>query len=133
MNRIDWVLLSLLIISIADSAYLVLAEASTVPLYCSTTGLIDCKSVLLSKYAYIFGVPLSYYAIFWSVVALALLLVAHRHRHAEGFRDFWLAIGIGGAIYSIASMYALGSFCDYCLALDAILIIIFAITVDKYR
>jgi uncharacterized membrane protein len=133
MKKVDLVLLILIIVGVADSVYLLLAEMSAVPLYCGTKGAIDCSSVLLSKYAFVFGIPLVYYVVFWFVVSLVLIIATHKHKKIEGFRDFWLAVGIGGAVYSLAAMYVLGTLCEYCLILDGILIIIFAITVDKYR
>ena len=133
MKKIDIVLLVLITIGLIDSIYLLLTEINAVPLYCSTSGLINCAGLLNSTYAVIFGIPLAYYALFWFAVSFVLVIITHRFKKLELARDFWLAVGIGAAAYSLAVMFILKEICEYCFVLDIILVTIFVIMVDKYR
>ncbi len=116
-------LLSLLIIGIADSAYTVVVHFSPAALYCpSVNTVVNCAKVLQSQYSSVAGVPLAVLALVWTVVAAVLFLRADRKR--MGFAvNVWAIVGIAGVFYSVAAMASLGNICIYCSLLDAIIVL----------
>ena len=126
-NILHKMLFAFLTIALADSIYLSSVEFSGVPLYCANSGIINCASVLSSKYAFIFGVPLAYYALLWAIVAFALFFI--KNKRIIQYRNWFYIIAIGAVIYSFSSMFALGEICEYCSVLDASIIGIFIITI----
>ncbi len=117
MNRLEKALLVLLVIGLADAAYLSSVEFAGTPLYCSHGGIINCDAVIFSQYGYIFGVPLAYYAAGWFVVAIVLFFFV------KEYRTYWFYTGLGGFIYSISAMVILGRICEYCTLLDVVLVL----------
>lgn len=127
LDRLDIALLVLLVIGLADVIYLALVELGSVPLFCSQGQLINCQAVTFSKYGYILGIPLADIALVWFVVALVTFFFLKK------YRNYWYLLGLGGFIYSVVSMYLLGKICEYCVLLDAVLLIVAIITVYKLK
>ena len=124
-------LLLMLIVALLDSVYLTSVELNSLPLYCSHTGLINCGGVLSSKYADILGIPLAYYALFWSIIAVILFFV--KNKRFNDIKNFWYIIAIAAVLYSISAMISLGEICEYCSLLDVTLIIVFIITIYSLK
>ncbi len=124
-------LLFVLIIALIDSIYLTSVELNSLPLYCSHTGIINCGGVLSSKYANIIGIPLAYYALGWSVIAIILFFL--KDKKFETVKNFWYLIAIVAVLYSVSAMAALGEICEYCSLLDATLVIVFIITIYSLK
>lgn len=123
----------LIIAGLADASYLALSELNGVPLLCPSSGFVNCAAVISSVYANVFGIPLAYAVLSWFVIALLLFLAARAVKVLKNVCDFWYLVGIGGTLYSLVSMYAIREICVYCLVLDAILILIFSLTVYKLK
>ncbi len=114
------VFLVLLVIGLADTLYLSFVEIyPNLPLFCPHTKTVNCASVLASSYAFVFGIPLAFYALVWFLIAMLFFVMK-----ARDARNIWFVMGLGGVIYSVSSMSALGEICIYCSALDIILIAI---------
>jgi uncharacterized membrane protein len=87
-------------------------------LYCSTTGIINCSSVLNSSYSHVFGVPISLLGLVWALFGFYAFLRAKN----RDLSFLWSLAGAFGVIYSFASMTMLQEICEYCLALDILII-----------
>ncbi|MCL5423739.1 MAG: hypothetical protein M1385_01485 [Candidatus Marsarchaeota archaeon] len=124
-------LLFVLVIALLDSIYLTSVELNSLPLYCSHTGIINCGGVLSSKYANILGIPLAYYALGWSIVAIILFFL--KNKKFETVKNFWYLIAIVAVLYSVSAMAALGEICEYCSLLDVTLIVVFIITIYSLK
>lgn len=133
MRRIDKALLVLLLIGLADAAYLTLVELNSVQLYCSTTGTVNCSSVITSTYSTVLGIPLAYASLTWFAISLALFFVAIKRDRLLKLRNAWYVLGIGAAVYSTLSMYTLSEICEYCALLDVILVAIAGLVLYESR
>jgi uncharacterized membrane protein len=105
------------VIGIIISVYLAYVHYNPGALVCPTAGLINCQDVITSSYSVILGVPLAIYAVIWFVIALILSMSKMRT-----VTELWFLIGIGGIIYSLFSMYMVGRICEFCSALDVIIV-----------
>lgn len=117
MNR-NKILIILLALGIAVSAYLTYVHYAPGALFCPETGIINCVAVVTSSYSVIFGIPLALYSLVW--FALAILFT--QYKKTKPISGVWLLIGIGGIAYSLFSMYMLGKVCIYCSALDVLIV-----------
>lgn len=133
MRKIDVILLVLLFAGLADGLYLALVEANSVPLYCSASGQVNCSKVITSHYSSVFGMPIAYASLVWFAIALLLFFSATKHHRLLQARNAWLVLGIGAALYSAMSMYAISAICEYCASLDVILVAIAALALLAAR
>lgn len=124
MKPIDKALLVLLLAGLVDAAYLVVVELDSALLYCSTSGTVNCSSVITSAYSSVLGIPLAYASLVWFVLSILLFFAGMRRERLLKARNAWYVLGVGAAIYSILSMYSLSAICEYCALLDAMLIAI---------
>ncbi len=127
MEKLKAVAAALLLIGIIDSAYLTAEHFGAAPLVCPSNGLINCATVLGSRYSIVFGIPLAVMGLVWTVVML-LLLTTPKSKIIEAVTPVWYMLGAAGVAYSVVSQYLLGHICIYCTTLDAT-IILFLITV----
>lgn len=112
------VLLVLLILGIADSAYLTIVHFVPGALECPTIGtLVNCEQVVTSSLSNVFGVPLAVLGLIWFVASLLFLLLGYN----KIVKNVWMIIGVGGIIYSIMSQAIIGRLCIYCSLLDVII------------
>ncbi len=108
---------------LAVALYLTLYHYEGVPLACSTNGIINCSSVLNSKYAYVFGVPIAVYGVIFFVVELGLL--------AFGNADallLWAIAGLGSVFFFIYIEYLVGHICEWCTSVHGIVLVLFIIS-----
>jgi uncharacterized membrane protein len=118
MQKLEAILLIILIIALVDSVYLVLVYFAPSELACPDIGIINCGSVLSSRFGTIFGIPTAFYGLLWAIVALAMFIFARKAAYALA----WYTLGLGGVTYSITSMVSLGEICAYCSLLDILII-----------
>src|SRR6184192_3607883 len=104
-GQIAWLILSLLGIGVA--LYLTVVHYQGAPLVCSTTGIIDCESVLSSPYSVVPGtaIPITFPGLLWFVVSGALALVGWRLRPGERqillMELIWTALGMLTVFYLV--------------------------------
>ena len=105
-----------LAIGVIISLYLTYVHFHPAALYCSNRGIIDCATVLGSRFSMVFGIPLSVYGVVWFLGALAF-------SSARGpARNIWAIGGIGGVAYSMAAMSVIGKICIYCAGVDTLIL-----------
>ena len=117
MNR-NGVLITLLALGMAISAYTVYVHYNPGALVCPQGKIINCANVLSSGYSIIFGIPLGAYSFVWFLAALLLFL----YKKTKMVAELWFLIGIGGILYSAFSMYSLCEICLYCGTLDVLIV-----------
>lgn len=118
------IIIILSVVALSISLFLAISEALKIAVPCDITG--GCEAVLTSRYAKIFGLPLSYLGVayFGSVIIFALLA-----NHYANFRRFltWV-LGIG-ALFSLSFLaiqfLVLKSVCQYCVVVDVLTITMF--------
>lgn len=120
-NAYKKILFVLVLLGLADSIYLTYVHYAPKALVCSSTGIINCAFVITSQYSVVFGIPLAIYGLAWFIVQLALLFI----RRNNDIKIAWSGIGLVAVAYSAVSMHLLGKICEYCVALDVIIVLVF--------
>ena len=111
-------------LGITVSAYLTAYHYfSSIPLACSTKGVINCANVLHSKYAMLLGIPVAAFGVIFFVIELALL---HMNRNEPLF--IFNALGIGFVIYLLYAELMVGNICEYCTSVHIIVAILFILS-----
>jgi uncharacterized membrane protein len=127
---------ALSLVGIAISIYLTSVHYANVPLVCSTTGLIDCASVLSSPYSVVPGttIPISVPGLAWCLAMAGLAFASWRlwpERHNLRIAEFvWSLIGMLTVLYLVyAELVRLHRICAWCTALHVMILVIFLITI----
>jgi uncharacterized membrane protein len=115
-------------IGLLVSVYLVLYHYSSIPLLCSSSGVINCGYVLHSSYSYLFGVPVAVYGMVFFIAELLLI----KRRNAE-YQLMLNAIGVSFVAYFLYVEYVLGAICEYCTVVHAAVVLLFAISIIQVR
>ncbi len=117
--------LAVILIGIADAAYLSLEHLLPGILACSSNGLVNCQLVLSSRYAAILGIPLAFMGLAWTLLMFTIVYTGAERNAAAAY----LIMGVGalGVAYSFAAQYSLGYICEYCTALDVVIITVILI------
>ncbi len=114
----------LAVLGITVSAYLTAYHYfSSIPLACSTKGLINCANVLHSKYAMLMGLPVAAFGVIFFVIELSLLYI---NRDEPLF--IFNALGIGFVIYLLYAELMVGNICEYCTSVHIIVAILFILS-----
>ncbi|MGC8688256.1 MAG: vitamin K epoxide reductase family protein [Candidatus Micrarchaeia archaeon] len=107
----------LLVIAIILAIYLTFVHYNSSILLCPDTGIINCNSVITSKFSTILGVPISLLAVIFFLFAFPII-----KRNNEILIFIWAVIGISAILYSLSGMFILGEICIYCSLLDIIIL-----------
>ena len=133
-GQITLFVLSLL--GVAISIYLTSVHYENVPLVCSTTGLVDCASVLSSPYSVVPGttIPITVPGLAWCLVSAALAFTAWRiwpERRSLRIAEFaWMLVGMVTVLYLVyVELVRLHKICAWCTGLHVIILVMFLITV----
>jgi uncharacterized membrane protein len=129
MSRIPrWTRPALAAVGLVIAAYLtVLHYDTSVPLYCSESGAVNCAQVLTSAQSVVLGLPVAAWGLLWFAVALPLLLgdgAGWRGRAA----DLWTLIGAVSVVYLVyTELIVIGKICLWCTAVHVIVLAIFVL------
>ncbi|MFA6407868.1 MAG: vitamin K epoxide reductase family protein [Candidatus Paceibacterota bacterium] len=139
MKRVVVVLILVLAFcGLADSAYLAQHEANGVPLICTVQNLDGCNVVANSPYAYLFGISLAEYGVFFYGIlfVLSALELALFDRLLRRAIQLMAILGILASLYFITiQVYFIGAFCTYCAVSAGItlLVLILASFIEPLR
>lgn len=118
------VILVLSLVSLGISILLTYSHYSGVPVPCSVTN--GCETVLASKYAVMFGLPLSVWGILFNACVAVLALSAGMYKKADFLLQ--LVLGLGGVaslVFLFLQFAVIQKICQYCLATDLITVFLF--------
>lgn len=111
------------------AAYLAYAWYADATIACTTGG---CETVQSSSYAEVAGVPVPFLGLLGYLAIFALALVP-----GESARTVGTALALGGLAFSLylvlVQAFAIGAFCQWCLASDVIMLLLAAATVARLR
>ena len=100
---------------LVDSVYLTVHHITAEPVPCTIVA--GCETVLTSKYAEFYGIPLAAFGAAAYFVAFTLALLA-----AFGNRKLWPVFGVQVMLMSLFTLwllylqaYIIGAFCQFCL------------------
>jgi uncharacterized membrane protein len=112
------------IIGLSVSLYLTVSKYMGFAVPCTVTH--GCETVLSSKYASVFGLPVSLWGMgFFSALILLSLLSNHYVRFRR-WLTVWLGIGTLGALYFFAlQFFVIKNICQYCVTTDSLIILLF--------
>jgi uncharacterized membrane protein len=113
---------------IAVAVYLTSVHYASVPLECSSSGVINCEQVLHSHYSELLGIPWSVGGIAWFAVsgALALfgLLRAPEPEALQPAQVAWSLLGLGVVFYLIGvELIAVKHICIWCSSMHVLILI----------
>jgi uncharacterized membrane protein len=118
------------------SAYLTIVHYTSVPLVCSTSGVINCEQVLSSPYAVIAGttLPTSAAGMVWFALTAALAgmrLAGHSSPLAGRLQLGWSAIGLVTVVGLVfIEIVVLGTICIWCTAAHILVLTIFLLSLQ---
>jgi uncharacterized membrane protein len=124
------------------SVYLTLEHYAHVPLICSTTGLVDCSSVLTSSYSVVPGtsIPITLPGMLWCLVsggiAVAMLSLAWRRiavpMRLFTFQKIWGGLGLISIFYLVyAELVKLHHICAWCTGVHVLVLATFLVTLGS--
>lgn len=98
------------------TVYLLTKSGDPNSVACSLGG--HCAEVLTSKYAKLFGYPISAYGLFWYLASLILVWFTFFQKILrERFLAVWMLGGLGFVFYMTGiEAFILHSYCTWCLA-----------------
>ncbi|MGZ3639759.1 MAG: vitamin K epoxide reductase family protein [Ktedonobacterales bacterium] len=137
-------LIAMAVAGIAIAVYLITVEADHVPLICSSSGLVDCASVLNSSYSRVpfTNVPITVPGLLWFVGSGALAgfaLVRLRQGRAEPPRlrlaqFLWSAAGMVFVLYLVyAEIVQLHRICAWCTVIHVLTLLTFLLTLQRLQ
>ena len=138
--RVSWPHIVLSLIGAGLSAHAwrehLLVKAGEDPSGCAVTATIDCSSVLGSKYAELFGIPLGVFGLLYFAIVL-LTAVSNDKKFAwRSFRLQQLAAAFVGFLTSVEltciSHVLIGKWCLICLRVHAVTTSLFLISIWFY-
>ncbi len=126
-------MLALSAIGLLTAAYLVIVHYTNVPLACSTSGLVNCNSVLNSTYGYLMGIPVADYGVVFFLVETAILLLTFGGGRVSeplgrDIRMLYNAIGLVFVFYLLYAEYVLGHICEYCTVIHIVTVLLFVLS-----
>ncbi len=115
MNNSGRILTILAALGLAVSIYLTFKTYDPSSVACSIGG--GCETVLSSKYAYFFGIPVSIYGIAWYIIQLGLLyMIVFRKRFGIKELRIWAMLGLAFSLYLLAAeVFFIHAYCTWCL------------------
>lgn len=120
--------ISLTVVGVAIAVYLSVVHYSqeSVPLLCSSSGLVNCAQVTTSPQSMIGPLPVAALGVLWFVVMLVLLVMGGRSGPLAVVRLLWAAIGLLVVFYLIyAELFLVGAICLWCSAVHVLVIALF--------
>lgn len=114
------------VIGLVVSAYLTGTHyfAETIPLACSTGGIVDCEQVTSSAESMIGPVPVAVLGLAW-FIGFLVLLVTRRAR----LQLVWATGGLAAVFYLVyAELFLIGTICLWCTVVHAIVAALFLFT-----
>ena len=119
------------IVGIIDSGYLTYSHYTETLVECSIEGLNGCEDVLDSKYATVFGVPLSLLGVLFYSMVLGFILF-YKKTNFDILRKALLIITTVGILVSsflvYIQLFVLNAICLYCMGSATISTILFILT-----
>lgn len=123
---------------LADSAYIAQTEAVNAPLICDVTDLSGCNIVATSPYAYLFGISIATYGVFFYgvIFILAALELVLPNRIVRRILQGVALIGVTASLYfSYLEFFVIKALCIFCIAsaIIAFFILFFASFIEPIK
>jgi len=134
-NKIFIILLILASIGFFDAVFLsVLHYKNIIPPCTITQG---CERVLSSKYAVIYGIPLSDFGIAYFLAAIIINVLIYQYSKNIWLRRIFMIFNTSGMIAAVILLYlqfvTLKALCQYCLLVELILFLSFYFSILMFK
>jgi uncharacterized membrane protein len=127
--RLRAAIASLALAGAGIAAYLTYAWYAEATIACATGG---CETVQSSEYARVLGIPVPVLGLAGYLAILATAFFAGERARVAG-----AALALGGLVFSVylifVQVFAIEAFCQWCLASDAVMLLLAAATVARLR
>ncbi len=133
-----WLML-LSVAGIGDAVYLTVAHYANVPVFCSSTGIVDCARDLTGPYSVVPGtsVPITVPGLGFFLVSLALALAQYLRPGRFDLRRAhfgWAALGLIAVFYLVfVELVEEKAICLWCTGVHVAIILILIITAWRLR
>ena len=113
---------------IAIAAYLTSVHYASVPLACSSAGVVNCEQVLHSHFAEVAGIPWSVGGIAWFGVSGLLALIGLRSSPEPGWLQpaqlIWALMGLAVVFYLIGvELFGVKHMCIWCTSMHVLILL----------
>ncbi|MEM0201014.1 MAG: vitamin K epoxide reductase family protein [Candidatus Micrarchaeaceae archaeon] len=123
------IMIILSIIGLIISIYLSIYHFLGVPLYCSTSGIINCNNVINSPYGFILGIPVSDFGVLFFLIELFTIFLIK-----DSFAKIFVnVVGIAFVAYFLYAEYSVGNICEYCTSIHIIVLILLILSIYLYK
>ena len=123
------ILAILAVIALSISLFLAVSHYLGFVVPCTITQ--GCETVLGSKYASLFGLPLSVWGVLFFSAVFVLSLLANHYSKVRKYLTYVLAIGsMGSATFLFLQFFVIGQICQYCVAVDLLTIVMLLLDIN---
>ena len=131
INKIFILLLLLSFLGFIDATYLTIIHYKHIIPPCTITH--GCETVLSSKFAVIFGIPLAAYGVLYFFASIILNVLVFQHIKNIWIRRIYMFFNSSGVvaaiIFLILQFIIIKAACQYCLLVELILFLLFGFSV----
>ncbi len=129
--------IALAIAGIAVAGYLTSVHYASVPLACSSSGVVNCEQVLHSHYAEVLGIPWSAGGIAWFGVSGLLAVVGLRQspepEMLQPAQVVWSLFGLGVVFYLIGvELLGVKHICIWCSSMHVLILITLIVVLFRH-
>jgi uncharacterized membrane protein len=124
-----WLRPALAIVGLVISVYLTLLHyVTSVPLYCSNSGAVNCEQVLTSPQSVVLGLPVAAWGLAWFIVAVWLLWGGGGAGWRAQAANLWTVVGAITVVYLVyTELIVIGKICLWCTSIHVIVLAIFVL------
>ncbi len=129
--------IALAIAGLAVAGYLTSVHYASVPLECSSSGVVNCEQVLHSHYAEVLGIPWSVGGIAWFGVSGLLAFVGLRRvpepEMLQPAQVLWSLFGLGVVFYLIGvELLGVKHICIWCSSMHVLILITLIVVLFRH-
>jgi uncharacterized membrane protein len=131
MKKLFIFLLILSFLGFVDSTYLTIVHYKNIIPPCTITQ--GCETVLTSKFATIYGVPLAFFGCVYFFASMIVDVLVFLHNKSVWTRKIFMLFNISGLAAAFVFLYlqfvTIKAACQYCLLVELILFLLFGLSI----
>jgi uncharacterized membrane protein len=131
MKKLFIFLLILSFLGFVDSTYLTIVHYKNIIPPCTITQ--GCETVLTSKFATIYGVPLAFFGCVYFFTSMIIDVLVFLHNKSVWMRKIFMFFNSSGLAAAFVFLYlqfiTIKAACQYCLLVELILFLLFGLSI----
>jgi len=128
-----FILLILGLLGLGVSIYLVQHHYQADTGFCDINAIISCSTVNRSSYSELYGIPVAYGGILWSLGLIALAFYNRKHRFPALLNLVWNSLALVGVLYFIYAEVQLQALCLWCSVVHLVVVFSFMFSLYLYK